>query len=230
MAAGSRAVREYVLTLALGAAGAGLVLLSVRQGWARVVVPAAAPLPGTVVAVRGQDLVPLAGALGVVCLAGLAAVAATRRLARRLVGALLALSGAVTAVTAGLPESAAAAAAAGQHALVSPAGSVTAGGGLPGAASVPRLTAAGHVVMMSFPWRGLAVAGALAVAVAGLLVAWRGAGWPVMSSRYDRPGGPGLPDRPRGPGGTRPQAGTDPATLWESLSKGLDPTDSPGPH
>ena len=51
--------REYALGLALGAAGAGLVLLSARQGWARVATPAPAPLPASVVSVSGQDLVPL---------------------------------------------------------------------------------------------------------------------------------------------------------------------------
>jgi uncharacterized membrane protein (TIGR02234 family) len=223
MAAVSGAGRQYALALAGGAVGAGLLLLSVRQGWARVVIPAASPIPGAVVTVRGQDLVPLAGALGVVCLAGQAAVVATRRLARRVVGAVLALVGAVTAVMAGMPVTAAAVlAAAGRGTMASQAGSVTAGGGVsgaaPGAGAVPRLTAAGHVVMMSFPWRGLAVAGALVVLAAGVLVIWRGARWPVMSSRYDRPGP------------VQPQAGTDQATLWESLSKGLDPTEFPGPH
>lgn len=230
MAAASRAGRQYALVLAVGAVGAGLVLLSVRQGWARVVIPPASPIPGTVVTVRGQDLVPLAGALGVACLAGLAAVVATRRLARRLVGALLALSGAVTAVMASMHLTAAAVLAAARHGtMVSQAGSVTAGGSGPGVspgtgAAVPHLTAAGHVVMMSFPWRGLAVLGALAVLAAGTLVAWRGAGWPVMSSRYDRPGGvqPGA-------GAAPATLGADPATLWESLSKGLDPTEFPGP-
>ena len=69
--------REYALGLALGAAGAGLVLLSARQGWARVAMPAPAPLPASVVSVSGQDLVPLAGALALAALAS--------RRARRLV-------------------------------------------------------------------------------------------------------------------------------------------------
>jgi len=46
---GSR--REYALGLALGAAGAGVVLLSARQGWARVSTPAPSPLPASVVSV-----------------------------------------------------------------------------------------------------------------------------------------------------------------------------------
>ena len=68
MASAARAGREYALGLGLGAVGAGLLLLSVRQGWARVIIPGTPPIPGTDLTVRGQDLVPLAGALGLVSL------------------------------------------------------------------------------------------------------------------------------------------------------------------
>ena len=51
---------------------------------------------------------------------------------------------------------------------------------------------------------------------AGLLVAWRGSGWPVMSSRYTRRA---EPDR---------QAPADSAALWEALSRGNDPTEQAG--
>jgi hypothetical protein len=61
------------------------------------------------------------------------------------------------------------------------------------------------------------VAGALAVLVAGIVVAWRGPRWPAMSGRYSRAN--------RGD----PQPATDTATLWESLSRGVDPTEQPGP-
>jgi hypothetical protein len=180
------------------------------------------PLPATIVSVRGQDLVPLAGALGLAALAGLAAVLATRGLLRRLVGALLAAFGAGAALAVGVHLAAAAvlAAAAGAGGSGSQADSVTggsaagsAGGAAPGVTGL-RLT--GQVTMAGIPWRWAVLLGALAVIAAGLLVAWRGATWPVMSSRYDQPA-------PRGP---RP---ADPATLWDSLSSGVDPTDaSPG--
>jgi len=98
-----RSRREYALGLALGAVGAGVVLLSARQGWARVSTPAPAPLPASVVSVSGQDLVPLAGALSLAALASLAAVIATRRLARRLAGLLMAAFGVVIAVAVCLP-------------------------------------------------------------------------------------------------------------------------------
>ncbi|HEY4852294.1 MAG TPA: Trp biosynthesis-associated membrane protein [Streptosporangiaceae bacterium] len=213
--------REYALVLALGVAGAGSVLLSVRQGWARVVTAAARPLPAATVSVRGQDLVPLAGALGLAALAGLAAVLATRGLTRRLVGVLLAAFGvgAAVAVSMHLGTAAVLAAASAAGRTNSPAGSVTggsapglagAGGAAPGVAGV---SLAGHVTMAAFPWRWAVLLGALAVIAAGLLVAWRGATWPVMSSRYDQPAA------------QRPHP-ADTASLWDSLSQGVDPTDA----
>jgi len=57
-----------------------------------------------------------------------------------------------------------------------------------------------------------AIVGAVAIVLAGLATAWRGPRWPVMSARFDRPG---QPRRPRS---------ADSATMWESLSRDLDPT------
>ena len=62
---------EYGLVLLAGAAGAGLVFLGVRQGWAHVHTSAPRPLPGSNVTVTGQDLAPAASALAI---AGLATV------------------------------------------------------------------------------------------------------------------------------------------------------------
>ncbi|HEY6278653.1 MAG TPA: Trp biosynthesis-associated membrane protein [Streptosporangiaceae bacterium] len=213
-----RPAREYALVLGLAAAGTALAFGSLRQAWAHVRTTAPAPLPSGSLPVTGQALVPVAAALAVVALAGLVAVIATRGLARRLVGLVLAVSGAVTAVLASLPVSTASVLAAAQAAAASQAGSVTAGGGAgPGAPAGPAAVAVAHqIVLAGFPWRWLAVAGALAVLAAGLAVAWRGARWPVMSSRYDQPGA------------ARPPAVADTATLWESLSKGVDPTEQPG--
>jgi uncharacterized membrane protein (TIGR02234 family) len=216
-AAGAR--REYLLTLLAGAVGAALVLLAARQGWARVVTVEPHPLPVSRVAVRGQDLVPAAGALGLAALAGLAAVLATRGLARRMVGGLLALFGLAIAASVSLPVTAAqvrsAAAGATAQAGSVPGASTVGGGTTPGTggSGVAGLTLASHVEMAAFPWRWAVLAGGLLVIAAGLLVAWRGARWPVMSSRYDQPAARQAP------------AAADPASLWESLSQGLDPTD-----
>ena len=215
--------REYLLTLLAGAVGAAVVLLAARQGWARVVTIEPRPLPTSRIAVRGQDLVPAAGALGLAALAGLAAVLATRRLARRIVGGLLTLFGAAIVVSVSLPVTAAqvrsAAAGATAQASSVPGGSTIGSGTTPGTggSGVGGLTLASHVEMAAFPWRWAVLCGGLLVIAAGLMVAWRGARWPVMSSRYEQP-----PSR-------KPSTTADPASLWESLSQGLDPTDSGPP-
>ena len=226
--------REMMLTGLLGLVGAGLVFLAVRQGWAHVRTAAPRPLPGSDVPVTGQDLVPAAGALAVAALASLAAVLATRGRVRVLVGLVLAGFGLGIAVAVSLPLTAADAIAAVAGQAGSPggagsggtAGSVTTGsaaaGGAPPIAGFPA-----HVVMASLPGRALALAGAAAVVAAGLLVAWRGRTWPVMSSRYEPPDR--ARPRPSASVARRVPAGGDTATIWESLSRGEDPTDG-GPE
>jgi uncharacterized membrane protein (TIGR02234 family) len=218
--------REMVFVLLLGVAGAGLVLLAGRPGWAHVRTAAPRPLPGGDIAVSGQDLVPAAAALAVAALASLAAVIATRGPARRLVGLVLAGFGAGLAVAVSLHVTAAdaiaAAAGAGPAAAggSGTAGSVTAGGAGGGAPPIAGFPA--HVVMTSLPWRALALAGAVAVVAAGLLVTWRAARWPVMSGRFDPPERPVR--RPSALAARQGPAG-DAAGIWESLSRGEDPTD-----
>ena len=184
----------------------------------------------------GADLVPLASALAVAALAGLAAVIATRGVLRQVAGVLLALFGAggrrrhhdghrgQRAQRGGGP---------GRLAGV--------GRGLRrGRVHDERLVwrhrrggrgAAGHAVMTGTPWRAAVLAGALLVFLAGLAAVLRGSRWPVMSARYD------LPDRRgaakagaaagaggRGRRAPRDGAARDSASMWESLSGGDDPT------
>jgi len=241
---------EYGLVLLLGVAGAGLVFLGVRQGWARVHTSAPRPLPGSNVTVTGQDLVPAASALAIAGLATLAAVIATRGLARRLAGGLLVLFGAGAAASVLWPVSdaaaiGAAASNAGLNGLAGSgtgAGSVTAGGsgGTGGTAPISGFLAS--VAMSGTAWRGLAVAGAALLVAAGLLTIWRSGPWPVMSSRYERPPRPAGPQSPGPPstppvsvpvpasprtGRPRPAADLSSAAIWESLSRGEDPTSDP---
>jgi uncharacterized membrane protein (TIGR02234 family) len=220
--------RELALLVLLGAAGAGLVLLATRQGWARVETAAPRPLPAGVTTETGQALVPVAAALALAALAGLAGVLATRRVLRRIAGAVLAGLGAGIAVAVSAGISAAdvlAAAAAGAGAQTgSGIGSTTSGGtGQSGTAGTPVSGFPAHVVFAAFPWREVAFAGGLAIVAAGLLVAWRAASLPVMSSRFE------LPTRSQGarpavPAGGRAYRGSDTASIWESLSRGEDPT------
>ena len=232
--------REYGLALLAGAVGAGLILLAVRQRWAQAVFTPPKPLTPQVVSVSGADLVPLAGALAVAALAGLAAVIATRGVLRQVAGVLLALFGvgAGTAVTTTVTAASVVSVAAGRvgspesAAVSGAAGSTTSGssGGTP----VVVAGAAGHAIMTGTPWRAAVLAGALLVFLAGLATVLRGSRWPVMSARYD------LPDRrgtaKAGAAGTvaagaagrratvRP---ADSASMWESLSGGGDPTADP---
>jgi len=83
--------------------------------------------------------------------------------------------------------------------------------GLPLAAELRALVAA-TPELTGAPWHAAAIVGAVAIILAGLATVWRGPRWPVMSARFDRPGQP-----------RRPRA-ADSATMWESLSRDLDPT------
>jgi uncharacterized membrane protein (TIGR02234 family) len=163
-------------------------------------------------------------------LAGLAAVLATRGVARRAVGGLLAVFGAAIVAVAGPPLTLATLRAAATHPATSVTGGSTVSGGAggpTGSSGVAGLGLSTHVTLAAFPWRVAVLAGAAAVIVAGLLVAWRGARWPVMSGRYERaPAG-----RAATGGAPRARAGAppDPAVLWESLSQGEDPTEAPPP-
>jgi len=242
---------ELTAVLLLGAAGAGLVFLATRQGWAEVRTNVPAPLPDSVVTVTGQSLVPFAGALAFAALATLGAVLATRRLARRVSGVLLAALGAgiAAAVAGGVSAPAALAAAATSISPASGSGAGTAAGSVTegsaqGGSAVPQVAGFHpHAVLAAGGWQALAITGTLAIMAAGVLVAWRAARLPVMSSRYEAPGAgraapapasqlpqAGQPAQPRRPGAaSRPgPAGrpgpADAASIWESLSRGEDPT------
>ncbi len=220
--------REYGFALLAGAVGAALVLLAGRERWAQAVFTPPRPLSPQVVDVSGNDLVPLAGALALAALAGLAAVIATRGTLRRVAGVLLALFGAgagaavLASVTAATVVSAAASKVASPESAAlsgTSAGSTTSGAAGGGSFVVSGST--GQAIMTGTPWHAAVLIGALLIFAAGLATALRGADWPVMSARYDAPGG-------RGPAGASPRPGgrpRDAATLWESLNEGRDPTE-----
>ena len=221
--------REFALVLLLGAAGAGVVILALRQTWAVAVFTAPRPLPAQDISVSGQQLVPLAGALALAALACLAAVIASRSAVRRVAGALLALLGAGAGIAAiaavrasGVLAAARASAAAGAL------GGSTTSGTTPGGPVHAIIIAGsgGRVVMSGLPWREVAACGAAAIVLAGLATAWRGPRWPVMSARFERPrSGDAAAAAPARAAAASPAA--DSATMWESLSRDLDPTD---PH
>jgi uncharacterized membrane protein (TIGR02234 family) len=227
------AKREYGFALLAGAVGAGLVLLAVRQRWAQAVFTPPKPLSPQVVDVSGSDLVPLAGALALAALAGLAAVIATRGTLRRAAGVLLALFGAgtgaavTTSVTAATVVSVAVSKVASPEsaAISGTAGSTTSGATSGGSFVVSGST--GQAIMTGTPWHVAVFAGALLIFLAGLATALRGMDWPVMSARYDAPGTKGAGRARAGaPASSRPR---DAATMWESLNEGADPTEDDDP-
>ncbi len=240
--------RELLLVLLPGLVGAGLILLATRQGWAHVTTAAPRPLPASTVEVTGQNLVPAAGALAVAAVASLAAVLATRAMLRRITGIVLAGLGAgiALAVSVGISAADVLAAAAGAAGPAtgsgagSAAGSATAGGTQGGSAvplAGPLSGFPGHAVVAALPWRGVAIAGALAIIAAGALTAWRADRLPVMSGRYDRPAlaapaaapaASGAPAASAAPAASGAAAGA--ASMWESLSQGEDPTAAEPEH
>jgi uncharacterized membrane protein (TIGR02234 family) len=226
---GPRPRQELIMVLLLGAAGTGLVLLAMRQGWARIEITAPRPLPASVTTVTGQALVPAASALAVAGLAGLAAVLATRRTLRRVAGIVLAGFGAGIAAVVCAGISTADVLAAGAVGVGAQSGSGTGAAGSTtgstagGAAGTPLSGFPAHVVFASFPWRGVAVLGALALIAAGALVTSRAGRLPVMSSRFDRPSRP-VTSQPAVASAGRARRASDSASMWESLSRGEDPT------
>jgi uncharacterized membrane protein (TIGR02234 family) len=223
--------RQYGYALLAGAVGAGLILLAMRAQWAQAVFTPQKPLTAEVVDVSGNDLVPLAEALALAALAGLIAVIATRGVARRAVGVLLALFGAgagaavLTAVTAKTVVSVAAGKVASPESAAlsgTAAGSTTSGSS--GSGTIVVSNATGHAIISGTPWQAAVIVGALLIFAAGLATALRGQDWPVMSARYDAPGA-----RASAAGGAAGQGSTAPrsdaASMWESLNGGEDPTE-----
>lgn len=169
------------------------MLLAAGRPWARAVLRQP-PLPPVEVIATGRSLAPLVSALGLVALAGVVAVLATRGAGRLAIGVLLLLAGAgviVASVQVRLDLADA----------VRPTVERTTG--VPGA-TAQRVRATW--------WPALAVAGGGLVSAAGVLTAVRGRQWPALSARYDAPGS-GPPAAPAGPD-----------AIWEALDRGEDPT------
>lgn len=178
----------------LGATG---VLLTVGRSWQRVVVTRNPPLADAVVHLSGRDLQSAISAFSFIALAGVVAIAATRRLGRRLVGFALALTGVAIGGLAARslsPVSAAQARA-----------SVASGVGIDS-------TSAQHV-QVTLVWPLLTLISGLLIAFAGGLTVAFAARWSAMASRYEAPTAAAVRERPV----------TDIA-LWAALDRGDDPT------
>jgi uncharacterized membrane protein (TIGR02234 family) len=154
-----RSRRELSTAVLLCLVGAFVVLVAAGRAWTSVEVPAG-PLADARTATRtGADLVPGVRALGLVGLAGVVALAATRRTGRTLVGGVLLLTGA------------------GVVAAVLGADLAT--------ATVRTEGLEGAVTMTAWPW--LTATGGGLLAAAGLLTTLRGRSWSALGRRYEAP-------------------------------------------
>jgi uncharacterized membrane protein (TIGR02234 family) len=154
--------RGLVVSLALIGLGAATLLMVASRTWWTVSVTTAGS-PTTRVVVVGRHAASAATGLGLLGLAALAGVLATRGLWRRLVGAVVALAG-LAAIW-----------------------SVWVGGGDRGWRTyATRATSDGvHVVAARAAWPWVALAAAVLMTIGGLLVAVVGHRWPGWSGRYD---------------------------------------------
>jgi uncharacterized membrane protein (TIGR02234 family) len=178
--------------------GGGLVLLAVGRPWVELVARRPSPLPDVTLALSGRTLEPLVAGLGIVGLAGVVGLLATRRWGRLIVAAIVALSGIGVAVTALTRLTAPDATEA--RALLEDAGR---------SAGTAAVTATAHP-----GWPLLAAAGGLLLALGGAVALLRSRRWPTMSTRYETPAA--RSERPR----------TD-AAVWDALDRGDDPTAGP---
>ncbi len=185
--------RELVLAVVLVLAGAALVLLASSRTWvsAAWVVPG---FPAVRVQVAGAEAAPVVRATGLVALAGVVALLATRRRARAVVGAVVVLAAAALVTASVLFWS-------GQRA-VAEAALERAGGSSGRGAEVAELA--------TTAWPAVALVGGLLVAAGGVLTVARSGRWPAMGARYDAP-----------TAARKARTSEDP---WAALDRGEDPT------
>lgn len=188
--------QELALAVAGSAIAGALVLLAVGRRWVSYAVlgggqASAGP--------TGHDVAAATSALGLVMLAAVVALPATRRWPRRAVGVIVAAAGAGTIALAG-------------YVLADPA--AAAGQRFIGVFSFsPDPTVRAHATV--WPWVDVC-AGVLALAAGGFALL-RSGGWPAMGRRYESG------DRSAsGAGRARPSS--DASSMWDRLDHGDDPT------
>ncbi|HKC28371.1 MAG TPA: Trp biosynthesis-associated membrane protein, partial [Jatrophihabitans sp.] len=188
---------QLITALLLDVIGAAGALLAATRHWQTVTTPRPAPLHDDVLALTGRDIDAAPTALALVALAGVVAVIATRGWLRRVVGAVLALSGVGLVWRAAV--SAGAVSAQRARALVTAHHPTAALGPAP------------HV-QANTGWAVVTVVCGVLVTATGTWIAWRGHTWQVMSARYEA--------HPPAEGDSTKAA----ATLWNALDRGEDPT------
>lgn len=192
------AVRGKIIAALLSALGAGLILMSVGQGWAHGTV--SEPIRVSIDA-TGTQLSGLPEALGLVGLAGAVALFAVRRIGRYVVGILLfgAGVGVVGVVASKLGHL--------DTALLTNAATQSIDG-----------STAQVVDMGNNAWPYLTILGGVLVALAGAYTLAVGRNWTGLSSKYDAPS--------TAESQSVEGASAEPTAreLWDALGRGADPT------
>lgn len=197
----SIARRAMFIVLVECVLGSALVLFAASRPWAYAV--AAQGDLRVDLEVTGSAVAAVVPALGLVGLAGALALVAARGWLRQAFGVLIAGAGVGAAIGAAM-------------------NSRTGSGDLRDEAGAALGTnAASALASGNTQWPWLAFFGSLAVAVAGVTTAWRGATWPAMSSRYDAPGTVESAQRSTP---ERTAEGDGALEQWRALDRGEDPT------
>ena len=181
--------------------GGALALFASGRGWQTVTAHRVRPLADDVLDVSGRTLHPAVTALAVVALAGVVGILATRGIARRIIGAVLVVAGAIVC----WDSLTALQAISSEHARTVLRDAHT-GVGLDAGQAV---TVAVHPV-----WPVLAALGGVLIVLGGALTIAYGAAWTGLSGRYEHP---------------HPAAGPQQSDvrLWSALDRGIDPTVDP---
>jgi uncharacterized membrane protein (TIGR02234 family) len=188
----------YAPSLLLGLLGAVGMTVGVARPWAAATAHQRG-VPPIEASVTGADLVPLAGALGVVVLAAFGAVIATRGWVRRGLGVLIAIASVVVLVCA-----------------LHPAG---AGQALEEGLSNKGWTG-GDYTTSTPAWRWVVLAASFVCAFAGAAVARLGGRWSTMGKEYDVPA---TTQRPQDSTAASGDAMSE-AEVWREIDQGRDPT------
>ncbi len=193
--------RGLLVAALLAAVGGGTAALSGTQRWAGGTVRSV--LNAVPVAVDGGSAAPLGTAGGLLGLAGVGALLATRTTGRLLVGLLLVAAGVGTAVS-------------GVGFLRDPGAARYTTAGADGVGvGVVSPGSPGEVHVSAWPW--LSCAAALLLLVAGGSATVRGRRWPALGRRYESPVDGGVVAA-----GRTGRAG--PTVIWDDLDAGRDPS------
>lgn len=195
--AGARARRELRLAVLLCLVGSVLVLFAVSRPWGDVAGAADLTIKQVRDAIPGTKVAAEARALGLVGVAGVLAIAATRRWGRTLVGLALALSGAAIVWRVAL--------------LLGQGLRLRLASAHANCSRLCILSEEQTKVRVHHAWPTLTLVGGLLLLVAGGLIAARGRRWAALSSSYDAPS-------------TTPAAPVTDKGVWDALDRGDDPT------